>query len=209
MNILYVIHRYLSIKDLPAAQRAEMFPPRVVMIGGKAAPGYYTAKIIIELINAVSKVVNSDADIGDLLKVVFLPIYNVSSAQIIIPAAELSQHISTAGTEASGTSNMKFVMNGCLIIGTMDGANVEIAEEIDVSNMFIFGKNVAEVEAAKKAMHEGDRSYVGPKLGRVYESIKCGTFGGNNQAFIHLVDSLINGGDNYLVSHDFDSYAEA
>ena len=140
MNILYVIHRYLSIKDLPAAQRAEMFPPRVVMIGGKAAPGYYTAKIIIELINAVSKVVNSDADIGDLLKVVFLPIYNVSSAQIIIPAAELSQHISTAGTEASGTSNMKFVMNGCLIIGTMDGANVEIAEEIDVSNMFIFGK---------------------------------------------------------------------
>ena len=153
--------------------------------------------------------VNSDADVGDLLKVVFLPNYNVSSAQIIIPAAELSQHISTAGTEASGTSNMKFVMNGCLIIGTMDGANVEIAEEIGVDNMFIFGKNVAEVAVAKTLMHEGDRSYVDTKLGRVYETIKTGTFAGNTQAFVHLVDTLMNGGDNYLVSHDFQSYLEA
>ena len=142
LNILYVVYRYLQIKDTPRDQRDAKFVPRVVMIGGKAAPGYYNAKVIIELINAVLRVVNSDADIGNLLKVVFLPNYNVSSAQIIIPASELSQHISTAGTEASGTSNMKFVMNGCLIIGTMDGANVEIAEEIGVQNMFIFGKNV-------------------------------------------------------------------
>ena len=179
------------------------------MIGGKAAPGYYTAKVIIELIIAVSNVVNSDPEIGDLLKVVFLPNYNVSSAQIIIPASELSQHISTARTEASGTSNMKFVMNGCLIIGTMDGANVEIAEEIGVNNMFIFGKNVQEVGVAKKLMYEGDRDYVGSRLGRVYETIKCGNFGGNTQAFVNLIDTLINGGDNYLVSHDFYSYLEA
>jgi len=104
---------------------------------------------------------------------------------------------------------MKFVMNGCLIIGTMDGANVEIAEEIGVNNMFIFGKNVAEVNEAKKKMHEGDRSYVGSRLSRVYEAIKCGTFGGNTQAFIHLIDNLIHGGDHYLVSHDFYSYLDA
>ena len=96
-----------------------------------------------------------------------------------------------------------------MIIGTMDGANVEIAEEIGVENMFIFGKNVAEVSEAKRLMYEGDRSYVGGRLGRVYETIKTGTFGGNTQAFINLIDSLINGGDNYLVSHDFYSYMEA
>jgi glycogen phosphorylase len=209
LNILYVVHRYLMIKDTPQGERRNKFVPRVVMIGGKAAPGYYTAKVIIELINAVGRVVNNDPDMSDLLKVVFLPNYNVSSAQIIIPASELSQHISTAGTEASGTSNMKFVMNGCLIIGTMDGANVEISEEIGVDNMFIFGKNVQEVAEAKRLMYEGDRSYVGSRLGRVYETVKCGTFGGNTQAFIHLIDSLINGGDNYLVSHDFYSYVDA
>jgi starch phosphorylase len=146
MNILYVVHRYLIIKDTPAHERKSKFVPRVVMIGGKAAPGYFNAKGIIKLINSVAAKINNDHDIGDLLKVVFLPNYNVSSAQIIIPGSELSQHISTAGTEASGTSNMKFVMNGSLIIGTMDGANVEIAEEIGQNNMFVFGANVKEVD---------------------------------------------------------------
>jgi len=145
MNAFYIIHRYLTIKETPAHERRNRFVPRVVMIGGKAAPGYANAKAIIKLINYVANKVNNDSEVGDLLKVIFLPNYNVSNAQIIIPGSELSQHISTAGTEASGTSNMKFVMNGALIIGTMDGANVEIAEEIGQHNMFIFGADVNKV----------------------------------------------------------------
>ena len=150
MNVFYIIYRYLAIKDTPAGERQNRFVPRVVMIGGKAAPGYVAAKAVIKLINNVANKVNNDPDIGDLLKVVFLPNYCVSAAQIIIPAAELSQHISTAGTEASGTSNMKFIMNGSLIIGTMDGANVEIAEELGAHNMFIFGALVPEVDLFRK-----------------------------------------------------------
>ena len=138
------------ILDTPQHERKSRFQPRVVAIGGKAAPGYHNAKAIIKLITSVQNKVNHDHSVGDLLKVIFLPNYNVSSAQIIIPAAELSQHISTAGTEASGTSNMKFVMNGGLIIGTMDGANVEIAEEIGEENMFIFGERVAGVDACRR-----------------------------------------------------------
>lgn len=109
------------------------------MIGGKAAPGYEMAKRIIKLVCAVGEKINNDPEIGDLLKVIFLTDYNVTAAEIVIPGTELSQHISTAGTEASGTSNMKFTMNGSLIIGTMDGANIEIGEEIGWENMFIFG----------------------------------------------------------------------
>jgi glycogen phosphorylase len=179
------------------------------MIGGKAAPGYYSAKVIIELINRVGQVVNNDSDIGDLLKVVFLPNYCVSSAQIIIPASELSQHISTAGTEASGTSNMKFVMNGGLIIGTMDGANVEIAEECGEENMFIFGMDVQKVAEEKAKMYGGFRDYVGSRLGRIFEVIKSGRFGGDTIAFQNLINNLTNGQDQYLVCHDFYSYMEA
>ena len=197
------------IKDYPAHDRHSKFVPRVVMIGGKAAPGYYTAKVIIELINKVSQKVNSDPDIGDLLKVVFLPNYCVSAAQKIIPGAELSQHISTAGTEASGTSNMKFIMNGCLIIGTMDGANVEIAEEVGTDNMFVFGMNVEEVHQEQEKMRKGFRGYVNKQLSRVFETIKSGTFGGDVGAFSNMINNLCNGGDHYLLCHDFNSYCLA
>ena len=141
---------------------------------------------------------------------VFLPNYNVSTAQTIIPAAELSQHISTAGTEASGTSNMKFVMNGCLIIGTMDGANVEIAEEIGEENMFIFGLDIEGVNKARMQMyHENKRDYYGESLTKVYEMIQAGEFGGDQGAFNQLVGDLRDGRDHYLVSHDFETYAQA
>jgi len=207
MNVLYVIHRYMTIKDTPKHERAHKFVPRVIMIGGKAAPGYYNAKCLIKIFNNVAHKINHDADVGDLLKCVFLPNYNVSSAQIIIPAAELSQHISTAGTEASGTSNMKFVMNGCLIIGTMDGANVEIAEEIGEDNMFIFGARVEKIEELRKAMHNGKRDYVGGRLQRVMDALKNGTFGDLSLAH-GMLDSIMNY-DHYLNCHDFYSYLEA
>merc|ERR1712083_1088449 len=138
----------------------------------------------------------------------FLPNYNVSSAQIIIPAAELSEHISTAGTEASGTSNMKFVMNGGLIIGTMDGANVEIAEEIGEENMFIFGERVDGVSRIRKALHEGRRGYVGERLQRVFDTIKGGFFG-DTQIIHPILDGLADGGDHYITCFDFYSYVDA
>lgn len=208
MNILYVIHRYLTILDTPQHERRNKFVPRVVMVGGKAAPGYHNAKAIIKLITAVSFKVNNDPQIGDLLKVIFLPNYNVSSAQIIIPAAELSQHISTAGTEASGTSNMKFVMNGGLIIGTMDGANVEIAEEIGEKNMFIFGERVEGVNKIRKQLYEGKRNYLGAKLNRVFETVKSGFFG-DTQIIHPILDGLADGGDHYITCFDFYSYIDA
>jgi glycogen phosphorylase len=208
MNILYVIHRYLSILETPEHERAEKFVARVVMIGGKAAPGYANAKAIIKLITAVSEKVNNDRSIGNLLKVVFLPNYNVSSAQIIIPAAELSQHISTAGTEASGTSNMKFVMNGALIIGTMDGANVEIAQEIGEENMFIFGERVDGVTKIRASLQQGQREYVGKRLQRVFDTITSGFFG-DTKIIHHVLHSLANGGDHYITCFDFYSYVDA
>ena len=153
MNILYVIYRYLTIKEMSPEERKGVVP-RTVMFAGKAAPAYITAKHIIKLINEVSNVINNDGETKSLLKVVFLPNYNVSNAEIIIPASELSQHISTAGTEASGTSNMKFVMNGGLILGTMDGANVEIYQEVGAENIFIFGARVEEIDKLKDRMYK-------------------------------------------------------
>ena len=207
MNILYVIHRYLNIKDMTPEERKQVVP-RVVMYGGKAAPGYHNAKAIIKLINSVAKVVNNDPEIGNILKIVFLPNYCVSAAEIIIPASELSQHISTAGMEASGTSNMKFVMNGCLIIGTMDGANVEIAEEIGEENMFIFGARIEEIDDLRNQVQSGENSFVGKRLQRVFDAVVSGQFGDVSMAE-HIIHDLEEGRDHYLLTADFNSYCEA
>merc|ERR1719158_485833 len=136
------------IKQASPAERARI-QKRTTLIGGKAAPGYVNAKIIIKLINNIAEIVNNDPDVSPYLKVAFVPNYSVSVAQNIVPASDISEHISTAGTEASGTSNMKFVMNGGLIIGTMDGANIEIREEGGADTMFIFGCLEDQVEGIK------------------------------------------------------------
>ncbi|KAG0268038.1 Non-essential glycogen phosphorylase [Actinomortierella ambigua] len=206
MNILAVIHRYRTIKSLTPAQKANV-QPRVVIFGGKAAPGYYVAKLVIKLINSVANVVNQDPAVGDLLKVVFIPDYNVSLAEVIVPASDISQHISTAGTEASGTSNMKFVLNGGLILGTMDGANIEILEEIGEDNIFIFGCLAHEVEDLRYAQR-----YRGvpmdPALQGVLAAIEKGTFE-DPKIFQPLISTLTIGKDYYLISADFASYLRA
>jgi starch phosphorylase len=137
MNILRVIYEYLELKK--RATFPDTIVPKVIIFGGKAAPGYYRAKTIIKLINSVAEVINKDNKIKDLIKVCFVPNYGVSLAELIIPASDISEHISTAGMEASGTSNMKFALNGGLIIGTPDGANIEIGDCVGKDNMFEFG----------------------------------------------------------------------
>jgi glycogen phosphorylase len=208
MNILYVIYRYLTIKEMTPEQKKNVVP-RTVMFAGKSAPGYATAKNIIKLINEVSYVLNNDDQTKSLLKVIFLPNYNVSNAEIIIPASELSQHISTAGTEASGTSNMKFVMNGGLIIGTMDGANVEIYEEVGNENIFIFGARMEAIEDLKHKMSSSSpEDYAPPQLKKAIQAIRVGTFG-EKDLLMGLVGTIMNNNDWYLVSADFVSYIEA
>ncbi|KAF4552039.1 Glycogen phosphorylase [Elsinoe fawcettii] len=205
LNIFGVIHRYLTIKEMSAEQRKKV-QPRVSIFGGKAAPGYWMAKTIIHLINKVGDVVNNDPDVGDLLKVVFLEDYNVSKAEIIVPASDISEHISTAGTEASGTSNMKFVLNGGLIIGTCDGANIEITREIGEQNIFLFG-NLAEDVEDLRHNHFYSKFELDPNLQKVFDTIKSGKFG-DAGTFSALINGIVDHGDYYLVSDDFNSYIE-
>lgn len=203
LNCLHIITLYNRIKKNPSAA----FTPRTIMIGGKAAPGYYTAKKIIKLINAVGNVVNNDPIVGDKLKVIFLENYRVTLAEKIMPAADLSEQISTAGTEASGTGNMKFQLNGALTIGTLDGANVEMAEEMGMENIFIFGMTVDEVEALKrKGYNAYDYYNSNPELKQVVDQIQNGFFSpGNPSEFQDLADILLKY-DRFFLLADYDAY---
>lgn len=210
LNIMGVIYRYKKIKEMSPEQRKRVVP-RTVMIGGKAFATYAQAKRIVKLVTDVGAVVNTDADVGNLLKVVFIPNYNVTVAELTIPGSELSQHISTAGMEASGTSNMKFALNGCLIIGTLDGANVEIREEIGEENFFLFGARADEIARLRKEREHG-HFVPDHRFQETKDFIKRGVFG--DYDYRPLLDSLEGNsgygrGDYFLVGHDFPSYLEA
>ena len=202
LNIFNVIYRYLKIVNATEEEKAKM-TPRAIIFGGKAAPGYYVAKKIIKLINNVSKVVNNDTAVGDLLKVVYIPNYNVSIAEIIIPAADINEQISTAGTEASGTSNMKFAFNSSLIVGTYDGANIEIGDAIGNENVFFFGAKAEEVDHLRAT---ASQRTVNPKLQEVIKLIRTGIFG--NPEDYECIIYPIEHDDNYLVNYDFKSYIQ-
>ena len=207
MNCLYCIYRYLKIKRMSHEERQKV-TKRVTFFGGKAAPGYALAKNVIKLVNMVANVVNNDPDVNPYYKIVFLPDYKVSSAQIIIPAADISQHISTAGMEASGTSCMKFVMTGSIILGTHDGANIEIADKVGEDHIYFFGRKVDEVNKIRNDLRNGKRNYVGSRLKECFDCIYNNRFG--NTQFMHdYLNGMINGGDYYLVCHDFYDYLEA
>ena len=182
-----------------------------MVFAGKAASAYHMAKLIIQLINDVSKTVNADPRVGDLLKVVFIPNYSVSLAERIIPAADLSEQISTAGTEASGTGNMKFALNGALTIGTLDGANVEILENVGAENIFIFGLTTPEVASTRSAGYQPRTIVEGnPELRSVLEAIRSGLFSPEEpQRYQAIYDLLVNWGDHYLLLADYASYVAA
>jgi len=205
MNALNIAVMYNRIK----AEPQKSFVPRVVMIGGKAAPGYHAAKMIIKLINSIGSVVNNDPVVGNKLKVVYLENYRVSLAEKVIPACDLSEQISTAGTEASGTGNMKFMMNGALTIGTMDGANVEMVEEMGIRNMFVFGLTVPQVQKLDREGYNGRKYYEECKeLKNVVDQIAGGFFNPHDpQLFCKFMENLINF-DRFKVLADFQSYME-
>ncbi|GAA5866418.1 hypothetical protein JCM3774_004676 [Rhodotorula dairenensis] len=206
MNAFGVIFRYLQLKKLSPADRKRLVP-RLSVFAGKAAPGYHIAKLIIKLINAISMTINADEEIREHLSVAFLPDYAVSLAQVLVPASDIHEHISTAGTEASGTSCMKFCLNGGLLLGTLDGANIEIAEAVGDENVFFFGHLTPDVPKLRRAHHFGDSQYPNELL-EVVDAIRAGTFG-EGGAFEPLISTIFEGKDHYLVSDDFLSYLQA
>ena len=206
LNVLHVISHYNAIIH----GIADDAPPRCVIFAGKAASSYVMAKQIIHLIHDVASIINNDARVHDRLKVVFVPNYSVSLAEILIPAANLSEQISTAGTEASGTGNMKFALNGALTIGTEDGANIEIRDQVGADNIFIFGNNAAQVEELRRNGYDPRAIYQNdPALNETLNKIDGGFFSPHDRKRYHdLFNSLVNYGDHYLLLADFASYME-
>lgn len=210
MNALYILDLYFRIKE-----DGESVPKRTFIFGAKAAPGYVRAKEIIKLINTIAELVNNDEDTRDIIRVVFVENYNVSPAEHIIPAADVSEQISVAGKEASGTSNMKFMMNGALTLGTMDGANVEIVEAVGEDNAYIFGARNEEIPSLRESYNPGELYNTVRGLKRVLDALNNGTLGHENSGmFGDLRSSLLDGQgvhaqDTYYVLGDFESYREA
>jgi starch phosphorylase len=207
LNVLHVIHFYQRLITHPD----EATTPRTIVFAGKAAPSYHKAKLIIKLINSVGSVVNKDPRVGDRLKVAFIPNYCVSLAERIMPAADLSEQISTAGTEASGTGNMKFALNGALTIGTLDGANIEIREEVGAENIFIFGMTAEEAEYEKKCKSRKPWQIYenNPAVREILDAISSGAFSnGDAELFRPLVNDLLSENDPYLLLLDLESYLE-
>jgi starch phosphorylase len=207
LNVLHVVTLYKRICDAPESDAV----PRTVIISGKAAPAYYVAKLIIKLINDVAAIVNHDPRVKGRLKLLFVPNYGVSVAEKLIPAADLSEQISTAGTEASGTGNMKLALNGALTIGTMDGANIEIHNEVGADNIFIFGLSTDEVANLRTSGYRPLDYYHGDsELSQVLDMIGNGYFSPEEPArFKPIVDNLLEHGDHYLLLADYASYIQA
>ncbi len=205
LNVLNIVTQYHRLKQNPGLE----IPPRAFVFGGKAAPGYFLAKRIIKLINAVGETINNDPEANRFLKVAFVPNFNVQNAHLIYPAADLSEQISTAGKEASGTGNMKFMLNGALTIGTLDGANVEMREEAGAENFFLFGLTEDEVERVKRDGYRPSEYVNGnAELAAVLDLIAGGTFShGDTEVFRPLVDNL-RYDDPFLVLADYASYIE-
>jgi len=204
LNLLETVALYLAIR----AEPNKSWVPRVKIFAGKAAASYAQAKLIIKLISDVAKVVNADPLTRDLLRVVFIPNYNVTLAEAIIPAADLSEQISTAGMEASGTGNMKLALNGALTIGTLDGANVEIREHVGPDNIYIFGLKAHEVQERRtRGLDAGATIAASPMLSRTIEAVEAGKFWpGEGGRFASLMNALRHH-DYYMIAADFDDYA--
>jgi len=203
LNVLYLITMYHRLKRTGTTQ----VTPRTVIFGGKAAPGYRMAKLIIKLIHSVASVINQDPVVSEVLKVVFIPDFNVKGGQRVYPAADLSEQISTAGKEASGTGNMKFALNGALTIGTLDGANVEIREAVGPENFFLFGLTAAEVERAKAEGYRPSSHYeTNAELREVFDLLDHGVFtNGDREVFRPLIEALLTR-DDYMLLADYQSY---